>query len=188
MNPRNLVGSALSLAQAQADEGDSPSLVHRSRSRHFVEALAGEFRTHYALQPSIRVLSKHFPGHRADFGLNELLFDVLVCDTSTVRSATDSATLVFVTRGLWAVESEFARDTRQAIFDFNKLVLASTDYKLFVGPQVADQSAFLEPLLPPAGKCGGEVFIALVPHPSEWTTGRSDVDVFQLRQTVWQAL
>ena len=163
MNPRILVESALKMAQAEPDEGKTLGLVHHNRSKHFVEALADQFRAQYKRQATVRVLSKHSDLHRDEFGLNELLFDVLVCNTSSVPSARGSASLTFVTRALWAVESEFARDTRQAVFDFNKLVLAAADSKLFVGPQVSDETSFLETLLAPAVKCSGEVFVALVP-------------------------
>ena len=118
----------------------------------------------------MRVLSKHFPANRHAFGLNELLYDVLVCATSSVPSAKESASLTFLTRGIWAVESEFARDSRQALYDFNKLVLAATENKLFVGPQTSDEGAFLAPLLSPAARCTDSVFAALLPHPSEWNT------------------
>jgi hypothetical protein len=153
-----------------------------------VEALADQFRAQYKPQATVRVLSKHFGLYREEFGLNELLFDVLVCDTSSVHSARDSVSLTFVTRALWAVESEFARDTRQAIFDFNKLVLAAADSKLFVGPLVRDETAFLAPLLAPAARCSGDVFAALVPHPSEWPLTGSYAHVYRLQGSGWQAV
>ena len=187
MNPRILVESALKTAIAEPDEGETASLVHRNRSKRFVEALADQFRAQYKPQATVRVLSKHFDLHRDEFGLNELLFDVLVCDTSSVHSARASARLTFVTRALWAVESEFARDTRQAIFDFNKLVLAAADSKLFVGPQVSDETSFMETLLAPAARCSGEVFVALVPHPAEWPSSGSSAHVYMLRGSRWQA-
>lgn len=46
MNVRHLVDAALENATLQADEGNAPSLIHRNRSKHFVEALAAQFRTH----------------------------------------------------------------------------------------------------------------------------------------------
>ena len=188
MNPRILVEAAFGNAQQMPDDGDTASLIHRNRSKQFVEALARQFREHYKDNDTIRVLSKHYELHRAEFGLNELLFDVLVCDTSTVHSARDSASLRYVAKALWAVESEFARDTRQAIFDFNKLVLAAAESKLFVGPIVTDESAFLEPLLAPAAMCGGEVFVALVPHPSDWHLAGTSAHLYGLQGSQWKGV
>jgi hypothetical protein len=101
-------------------------------------------------------------------GLNELLFDVAVCGTGVTPSAVAGRNLTYLTGSLWAVESEFARDSRKAVFDFNKLVLSAADQKLFVGPAVADQESFLAALGPVADCCTGSVFVALVPHPDEW--------------------
>ncbi len=76
--------------------------------------------------------------------------------------------LTYVTRSLWAVESEMAHDTREALHDFNKLVLAASSNKLFVGPKVANADAYLNSLLLPARCCSGSIFVALVPHPGTW--------------------
>jgi hypothetical protein len=185
VNPKPLIDAALLAAQTQADEGETPRVIHRNRSKHFVEALAHAFRDCYKSTPTARVLSKHFDLHREEFGLNELLFDVLVCDTSSVLSARDSARLTYVTKALWAVESEFARDTREAMFDFNKLVLAAADSKLFVGPLVDDEASFIEPLTYPAKTCTGDVYVALVPHPDQWASQGALAHVYKFSQSEW---
>jgi hypothetical protein len=186
------VEDALESALRQPDEGGTPGSIHRNRSKCFVETLATRFRQLHGDQGSIRVLSKHCGLHRDEFGLNELLFDILVCDTSSVPSARGSASLTFITKALWVVESEFARDARQALFDFNKLVLASADSKLFVGPMVTDEQAFLGTLLAPATRCGGQVFVALIPHPAGWPQARARVHrsahVYRLEGSEWQAV
>lgn len=107
------------------------------------------------------MMSKHSPLYSHEFGLNALLFDVLVCETGKTLSATRRTELTCVTRALWAVESEMARDNRQALLDFNKLLLAASDNKLFVGPQVAGAAAYLNSLLYPARCCSGSVYVAL---------------------------
>jgi hypothetical protein len=73
---------------------------------------------------------------RAQFGMQELLFDVVVFEKGEVV-ATGGELLCFVRKGLWIVESELARNSRQALYDFNKLVLGNATNKLFVGPQVS---------------------------------------------------
>lgn len=66
-----------------------------------------------------------------------------MCRIARVESAAQGKTLWYVAEALWQVESELARDSRQALIDFNKLVLGAARHKLFVGPQVADSEAFV---------------------------------------------
>lgn len=100
--------------------------------------------------------------------MRELLHDVTVCRLAPVQSAAQGKTLWYVTDALWQVESELARDSRQALIDFNKLVLGAARHKLFVGPQVTDPEAFIDVLRPAAARCVGHVFAALIPHPDAW--------------------
>jgi hypothetical protein len=185
MKLKTLIHASLEHAAALPDEGAKQGIIHRNRSKLLVEALAAGFREAYSAQPAVRVMSKHSSLNRPEFGLNELLFDVLVCETGKTRSATQSTELTYVTMALWTVESEMARDTRQALFDFNKLVLAAGSNKLFIGPKVADTNAYLESLLLPARCCSGSVFVALVPHPSLWDSCELSVDLWQLTDNQW---
>jgi hypothetical protein len=130
--------------------------------------LAAECRAEHAADASIVTFSKYHRANRTRFGLNELLFDVCVCRTSTVLSASGRHSLHCISEVLLQAESEFASDSKQALFDFNKLVLGSGKQKLFVGPIVDDCDAFMRVLSAPAGNCTGEVFAALVPKPGSW--------------------
>jgi hypothetical protein len=168
MNVVSIITAALDVAHKTPDIGETPGKIHRNRSKVFVEALAGEFRAEYASRADVVVLSKHYAAHRHQLGLNELLFDVTVCGTGVTPSAVAGRNLTHLTGSLWAVESEFARDSRKAVFDFNKLVLSAADQKLFVGPTVDDEESFLAVLGPVADCCTGSVFVALIPHPEEW--------------------
>jgi hypothetical protein len=67
----------------------------------------------------VRVFSKHHTGNRLDFGLNELLYDVLVCRIGRVLSAVHRKELLYIDQALWQVESEFACDSGQALKDLN---------------------------------------------------------------------
>lgn len=149
--------------------GEGRGELHRRRSEAFVEKLAELLRREFACDESIRVLSRGYSGNKAEFGLNELLFDITVCRVDRTTSARGGQMLTVVTKGLWAIESEFARDSRQAVFDFNKLVLGSAANKVFVGPLVSDQRAFLQALELAAGHCSGRVFFVAVPHPACWS-------------------
>lgn len=163
-----LVISALKSAMGSDDVGKTKGQVNRNRSKNFVEELGKQFSSEYQSNKNIRVLTKHNGENRAEFGLNELLFDVLVCEVSIVPSSTRRKALTHVTKGLWAVESEMAQNSREAMYDFNKLVLSSCERLLFVGPLVSDNAAFISPLKQAAQYCKKPVYIALIPHPREW--------------------
>jgi len=172
-----LARSLESARQAVPSTDLSSGALHRWRSSQWVESLAARMREAYVADPDIRVLSKLSALHRREFGLNELLYDVLVCRVASVGSARHRAPLVYVHDTLWQVESELARDSRAALIDFNKLVLGTADNKLFVGPLVHDVPAYLATLLPAARRCTNTVYVALISHPDEWATTGADGDV-----------
>jgi hypothetical protein len=166
---KNLVKNALLDANTEVKSAKNKQELHRNRSKYFVEFLGEQLRLGLSDKgPLVRVLTKHNSDNRTDFGLNELLFDVMVCEIATVKSARGTKPLIYISKGLWAVESEMAKNSREAIYDFNKLCLSSCENQLFVGPLTSDNNAFLEPLRKVAQACQGNVYVALIPHPSEW--------------------
>lgn len=185
MDIATIILKSLDRAAGLPDEGQYLRDIHRDRSKRLVESIASTFREEFSGQPSVRVLSKHYSGNREEFGLNELLFDVLVCETGKVLSATGRTELTFVTKALWSVESELERNSRAALFDFNKLVLAACANKLFVGPQIHNEGAYLESLLCPAICCSGSVNVALVPHPEQWRKLDLSVHLWLLKGRKW---
>ncbi len=163
------------------DSPGSPELLsaqslHRRRSSEWVRCLAHELKTLVGDDDGVRVLFRNNPdeANRADFGLNELLYDVCICRTAEHPSARGGTALRYVTEALWLVESEFARDSFQAVKDFNKLVIGRAANKLFIGPRLglADESGYLAALLPvaraSAANGASSVYAALIPHPGEW--------------------
>lgn len=153
---------------------------NNQRSKLWVEALAAAFRTAYARDAAVKVFSKGYAKNRDDFGINELLYDITVCKIAPVASAIHKKELFYVQEALWEVESEFARDSRQALIDFNKLVLGSAANKLFIGPKVRDQKSFINVLIEPARFCSGNIYAAFLPHPGQWDEDDSEPEVFQL--------
>ncbi len=151
-----------------------------------MESVAEAFRAAYLSDSDIRVFSKYCDNHREDFGLNELLYDVCVCRIGTCTSARQGKTLCYVREALWQIESEYAANSRQALFDFNKLVLGSAANRLFAGPAVNDVDSFLNTLLPAARCCSGTVYVALTPHPKDWTDRLDTPRIWQLRDAGWQ--
>lgn len=167
---------------------------NRKRSCAWVEALADELRLVYRPEDNFFVFSKECKDHRKPFGINELLYDVTVVETALCASHSGSKQLRFVTRAVWLIESEFARDSAAAVKDFNKLVLGASDNKLFVGPRLSndsDDTRFRDALIPVARKCvnaeSHNVFLAQASHPNSWTEdAEPTVALWKLNDARWE--
>lgn len=159
---------AETFADAEKDE-PSPRNAHAARSREFVKLLARQFEQRYRSECDIKVLSGSIDRWRLKLGMNELLFDITVCRTDETEAAFRDTTLTYITESLWAVESEFARNSRSTIYDFNKLLLSNAENKLFICSQVPDEESFLRPIWKAARHCSGKLHVATVPHPSQWS-------------------
>ena len=179
---KQLLQKSLILAQAEPDKGKSRQEINQNRSRCWVNTIAKQLENLYHSELDIRIFSKYDDSHRKDFGLNELLYDVVVCRVGEVPSATHKKTLYFIKETIWQVESELARDSRQALVDFNKLVLGSAYNKLFIGPQVSDAERFINVLKPAARACSGNVYVALIPHPAKWKGTGDYVQLWSLKR------
>ncbi len=166
----NLVITACRNARKISDVDEQVAITHKNRSINFVECLAQLLHNQYEAIENIATLSKHNPENRAKFGVNELLFDITTCQFSTINSGKSNKELAYITKGLWVVESEMAKDKRQALYDFNKIVLADSENKLFVGPLVhhSEEADYLNVLAAAATYCKGNLYLALVPHPGNW--------------------
>lgn len=158
------------------------------RSQDWVSALCDELEAHARAQElptsdSVRGFCRCNSGNRSDFGLNELLFDILIARVQNVAAAHSKTQLVAIRRALWAVESEFKRDnSRDVLVDLNKLVVADADNKLLVisdGPVMLEWACeTMSRLLDPVRSA---VYLAAVTHPSEWgTTKPATVELFRL--------
>jgi len=179
---KKLLQTSLTSAQAEPDKGKSKQEINQNRSRSWVQFLAEKLRLHYQSEEDIRVFSKYDKTNRKDFGLNELLYDVVVCRVGEVPSVKQGKNLLYIRDTLWQIESEFARDSRQALIDFNKLVLGSAHNKLFIGPQVSKIEQFINVLKPAARVCTGNVYVALIPHPAKWKDTGDYVKLWVLKQ------
>lgn len=145
--------------------GGNDGVVHRKRSAKWVECLTSEFEQVYP-DGDYHVFARHKPkwGNQS-----ELLFDIHVCTISSAMSMKNKKLVAFTSKSIWAVESEFRNLTREWASDFQKLVASSADYKLFIGSlyePVENQLKFFSDI---AQHCTGEVFVALLPHPREWS-------------------
>ena len=190
MNIQNIIRAAISDAQAeQINIVNDKRKLHRERSKRFVECLSIRLREACAEYDSVASLSKHHNDDRDKFGMNELLFDVTVVQYGSICSGKSRKKLTFIKKGLWAVESEFARNKREALFDFNKLVLADSENKLFVGPRNSQESDYRRVLGEAARNCAGNVYVALIPHPDQWPEkGAKDIVVWMWKSTDWEMI
>ena len=174
---KQLLQEALQQAQSERDAGETTQKINLNRSRSWVKALAEQFKKSYEGDSEIRVFTKSDYSNRKDFGLNELLYDILVCRVGEVESSLHKKKLCFIKEVLWQVESEFAHNTRSSLVDFNKLILGSGENKLFVASQVkkGTENSFLKVLQPAARYCTGDVYIGMIPHPSNWVD--TDIEI-----------
>jgi len=181
---KQLLQGALQQAQSKRKKGSTIQQINMNRSQYWVEALAEQFKKRYEGDSEIRVFSKSDPSHRKDFGLNELLYDILVCRVGEVESSMHKKKLCFIREVLWQVESEFAHNTRSTLIDFNKLVLGSGTNKLFIASQVrkGTENSFLSVLKPAAGYCTGDVYVGMIPHPNKWVDNDNDVHLWVFKK------
>ena len=182
---RSMIEAGLRAARTVPTGSTSAMLEHRARSRAWIEALASAFQQTHAAEPDVRVFYQSNPANRRDFGLNELLHDITVARQGTVLVPRHNKPLSYIREVLWQIESELARDGREALFDFNKLVLGAARHKLFVAPDVHRPDAFLRTLLAPAKACMGRVFLSIVPHPDRWEEPAVAVRLWQLDGDRW---
>ncbi|MBK8015241.1 MAG: hypothetical protein IPK20_00140 [Betaproteobacteria bacterium] len=139
-------------------------------------------------------MSKDFPRSleersrvRRLFGMQELLYDISILQFDNVTSIRGQD-LVYLKRGLWIIESEMARDSRQALYDFNKLVLGNAQNVLFIGPQLNDSerhNGYLRVLKAPARNCASAPYLALIPHPDSWTIDTRSVKLYSWQGDEW---
>lgn len=174
---KRLLQEALNQAQFESDTGQTTQKINLSRSQSWVRALANQFKKTYEGDPEVRVFTKSDHSHRKDFGLNEMLYDILVCRVGEVESPVHKKILYFIREGLWQVESELAHSTRGAVVDFSKLVLGSAQNKLFIASRGkrGEEGLLLEVLRPVASCCTGDVYIGMIPHPAQWPDTGDDV-------------
>lgn len=145
--------------------------TNRERSQKWVCKLAEEFRSEYRDKEIHRVFWLGNKDNRDQFGINELLFDVMVCSVSKVESLQQRSNLLdYIDQCHWQVESEFNREnSRAVVVDMSKLVVGSAENKLFIASHRSSRGRELLNLCGRiARRCSGNVFFAFVAHPEDW--------------------
>jgi hypothetical protein len=153
-----------------------------------VFCLADELRKHINTDGSIRVLFRQDRTNKKAFGVNELLYDIVAFSEGLTNSSRRGQELHYIEKPLWQIESEFHRNDRKVVNDFNKLVLGSAPYKLFVASRRENKQSFLEMLAPIAKACSGEVYLAIVVHPRFWNKDGAEPEVYRFLPNGWEEL
>ena len=133
-NLMDIINVAWRLASDALSNETDKRKRNRERSAQWVCALAETFQEKYDDTDVHRVFWLGNNDNREQFGINEFLFDVVVCSVSTVESLQrQSNRLDFIDQCHWQVESEFNRSSsREVIVDMSKLVVGSAENKLFI--------------------------------------------------------
>jgi GTP1/Obg family GTP-binding protein len=179
VNIKQIINEAFENAQKKAFEEEkkhpeiSKQKIHAFRSQSWVESLAEAFRKEYKDDKNISVFSKYHTRNRTDFGLNELLYDISVCKINYTESPKHKIKLAYIEKALWLVESEMAKDTRQLVYDFNKLVIGDSKNKLFVGPLSNYNDEILGIFKKIAKNCNGDIWVGFISHPGKWESSNA---------------
>lgn len=144
-------------------------VLHHRRSEVFVESIARQLRMYWAKNDGIRVFSKKCDRNVRDFTVNELLFDIHVCDTAVLPISSRSP-LRYVRETILQLESEleFRGSVKPQVIDFAKLVTGAAKTKVFIGGHRGDTAKQREALAYVAAMCSGRTFAFFVPHPERW--------------------
>ena len=173
---------ALNLSKGIDPDGGPPKRskewwVHSQRAKKWVESLGKEFKKEYNDPENARVFWDGNTENKGDFCLQEMLFDVAVCEISTVESVTLEKPLPFFTRCHWQIESELNQgNSRAIVIDMSKLVMGSSENKLFVASHKLKgdstdsewESGILEMCKKIAQCCDGKLFFCFIAHPKDW--------------------
>ena len=123
----NLVLDALGSAaqKFRNDVSRGRGNLHRRRSQEFVSKLGIGLEQAYEHEPDVITMWQGNDSHRRDMGMNELLFDVSTVRVKRTPPPRRGQELSVITEVLWSVESEFAINSRETVYDFNKLVMST---------------------------------------------------------------
>ena len=175
--------------ESQITDGKPERQINSERSSTWVNCLGESFKEHYQNQDQL-VFWRQNECNRPEFGLNELLFDVSVCQVKEVKSLRQGISLQFVSKCHWRVESELdISDSREITKDFSKLIVGNSDNKLFISAYGEEQrEQVLEMCSEMAGHCTGKLYIGFIDHPGKWEDCTRPPKVFRWEDSKWKEL
>ncbi len=173
-----------------ASSGDSSNnslgQIHRDCANVWIDCLGDAFREYYSSKNQ-RAFWMNNRDNR-DFMLNELLFDISVCQIGWVESIGQGKCLPYISKCLWQVESEFDKsNSRQITKDFSKLVMGRSESQLFVSTyQGIRQEQILSMCSKIASCCNGNLYLCFVEHPENWLNGPKSPSLFKWEDNDWR--
>ena len=175
------------VTKAQDTADRPPGRVNRDSSSVWLDSLGREFQGCYSGYDQIVLWKGNFQNRR-EFGLNELLFDISVCQVEKVHSITKGTQLPFVSHCHWQVESELnASNSREITKDFSKLVMGQSDNKLFISSYQGDNQIKVREMCSPiARRCTGRVYLCFIEHPRKWRIGPESPVLFNWKNDDWE--
>lgn len=174
---------------AASEDSSNKSLcqTHKDRAIAWIDCLGEGFQEYYSNKDQ-RVFWKNNEDNRSDFHLNELLFDVSVCQIGWVESIVRGRRLPYISNCLWQVESEFDnRDSREIMKDFSKLVMGRAESQMFVSTyQGVRQKQVMSMCSTIASCCNGNLYLCFVEHPEKWSNGPKRPSLFRWEDNDWR--
>jgi hypothetical protein len=157
------------------------------RSLLFVEYLTRQLWSVFRGQPDIIVFSRILPPQNNPFPANKFFFDIAILETLEITGTNTLVPIRSISKVHWVIESKFERRTRSIVHDFAKLAIADSENKLFICTRFANVRAQLGVLAQAAGTMKGNIFVALLPHPSNWGP-RMQIDVYEYDSGAWNII
>lgn len=169
----------------RADSGArAAQQLHADRSRQWVDQLACALLRRYPAPDhavfwrSSNEQNAHLLEQRRQYGLNELLCDILVCRTEPGVGPHGRR---YLRHAEWAIESEFSGYGRAVLLDCSKLHLMRASNKLFV----CSRSSGIEALLRESAwrQPDERFYLAQLPHPKDWAVGAPSPRLWEVDTT-----
>jgi len=186
----NLIKNAFSTALAEdlahaidinkLEKGSRELHPNKQRSKNWVTSLSNLLldQTQKNESDEVRYLGFHQGDseNKTEFGRNEFLFDIVIAEIMTIESAgngrkNSKKKLDVIKKLKWVVESEFCiRNSREVLFDLNKLVVAKAENKLLIISCNSDNLINWAKQSLKTLSAGDEanIYLASIPHPAFW--------------------
>lgn len=189
MDIARLIESSFSEAVKALAMGTSPGALARARERAFVKTLSANLEAVFNADDQ-RVFAAWRRGNAPDFGANQLLCDIAVCRVEAgVTAERKPEDFLYVSAALLAIEVDFSREWRSALYAVNRLNCAAARTKLLIaGSPSMGAERLLRTLRIPASASVDQFCLALVPHPADWDDEIGAPQVWRLSDGGWQAL
>ena len=186
MNIARLIESSFNEATKALTMGTSQRSLGRARERAFTKALIAQLRREFDGDDH-RVFATTQRGNAADFGTNQLLYDIAVCRIGEGKTAErKSEDFHFIAQALWQIEIDFSREWRSALYAINRLNCGAAAEKLMITSWLArSQSQFLNTMRAPSAPVGGTLYLAFVPHPADWDDDAASPQVWRIADGEW---